>query len=94
MSFLTAERRFTVATQLEARTSGKGTIIEGYASVYDTPYEVGGFREIVAPSAFRKTSRESDIRALLTTTPTTPWAASRPGRWKSTRLTRTAGATV
>jgi hypothetical protein len=79
LSRLLAERRFTVATQLEARTSGKGTIIEGYASVYDVPYEVGGFREIVAPSAFRKTSKESDIRALFNHDPNYPLGRIKSG---------------
>ena len=65
MSYEAAERRFTVATSLEARTSSKGTVLEGYASIYGVAYEVSGFREVVAPSAFRKTSQESDIRCLF-----------------------------
>lgn len=63
------ERRVT-STEVEVRSKGgRVPSIEGYASVFDVPYDVGGFREIVAPSAFKKTVREADVRCLLNHNP-------------------------
>ena len=76
-----AERRFTIGTAsvLEARASGKSTIVEGYASVYDVAYPIEGFRELVARSAFRKTAKESDVRSLFNHDPNFPLGRVRAG---------------
>ena len=40
--------------------------LEGVASVYDQPSEdFGGFREIIAPGAFRNAIEQSDVRLLF-----------------------------
>ncbi|MFA5376878.1 MAG: HK97 family phage prohead protease [Dehalococcoidia bacterium] len=45
---------------------GEKPKIRGYASVFNQESEdLGGFREIVRPGAFKKTIQESDIRALF-----------------------------
>jgi HK97 family phage prohead protease len=48
-----------VSAPVEVRGEGEGTAtIAGYACLYNQPYEVWGFREIVAPGAFTKTLKE------------------------------------
>ena len=56
----------------EVRLSDAGTpdpVIEGYAAVFDQPTVIqdwfGGYRETIAPGAFKKTIREADVRALF-----------------------------
>lgn len=45
---------------------GEKPKIRGYASVFNQKSDdLGGFREIVKPGAFKKTIQESDIRALF-----------------------------
>ena len=53
--------------QVEFRVEGiEEPKIVGYASVFGQKSEdLGGFTEIVRPGAFRKTIKESDVRALL-----------------------------
>ena len=40
-------------------------IVEGYATVYDYPYDVGSFSEVVARGAGAKTAKDGDIRLLV-----------------------------
>lgn len=69
MTTVTVEReqRVCVLRHAEVRaTSSDGRIIEGYAAVFDMPSEdLGGFREIVQPGAFRRALERSDIRCLV-----------------------------
>jgi uncharacterized protein len=58
------ERR-VVQTKVELRTQGNKVWIEGYAAVFGKRSgNLGGFVEVVESSAFNKTIRESDVRAL------------------------------
>lgn len=60
----TIERRF-VESEMEVRTSHGRTYMAGYAAVFDARSgNLGGFYEEVASSAFTKTIREADVRAL------------------------------
>lgn len=57
------EKRFF---EIRAENSEKGRIIDGYAAVFDKLSEnMGGFREKIAPGAFKKTIKKADIRALF-----------------------------
>jgi HK97 family phage prohead protease len=58
------ERRTTTG-EVEARAKGSNIYVEGYASVFEKRSgNLGGFIEKVKPSAFNKTIREADVRAL------------------------------
>ena len=58
------ERRYTPGV-IEARAEdGAGMTIVGHASMFDSPYELGGFREQVARGAFKKSLKEGDVAAL------------------------------
>lgn len=61
------ERRFIVAEglRLEKRAEGGGATLVGYAAVFNTlSVNLGGFREQIAPGAFKETLAEEDIRSL------------------------------
>jgi uncharacterized protein len=57
------ERRY-IPDRLEARQLDDGLVIEGHASMFDTPYELSGFVEQVARGAFKKSLKEGDVAAL------------------------------
>lgn len=58
------ERR-TVSGEVESRAQGSNIYVEGYASVFEKRSgNLGGFVEKVKESAFTKTLREADVRAL------------------------------
>lgn len=58
------ERR-TVTGEVESRTQGPNIYVEGYASIFDSRSgNLGGFVEKVRNSAFNKTVKEADVRAL------------------------------
>ena len=57
-------RSFNVAP-IELREGSDTLTLEGYASVFDTPYEVGGFQETVKRGAFSKTLQERSIATKL-----------------------------
>lgn len=58
------ERRMTTGA-CEARSKGSKTYVEGYAAVFERRSgNLGGFVEVVKPTAFNKTMREADVRAL------------------------------
>ncbi len=58
------ETRFLSGAELRLEGDEKPKI-RGYASVFDTPTDIGGmFTERVRPGAFRKTLMESDVRCL------------------------------
>jgi HK97 family phage prohead protease len=51
--------------EVEFRANGSNMYVEGYASVFDKRSgNLGGFVERVKPTAFNKTIREADVRAL------------------------------
>jgi HK97 family phage prohead protease len=61
------ERRAWPVERLETRASEgeSGPVIEGYAAVFDQlSVDLGGWRERIAPGAFKRTIGESDVRAL------------------------------
>ena len=58
-----SEKRYTQGV-IEARSDGDAMTIVGHASVFNTPYELLGFREQVSPGAFKKSIKEGDIAAL------------------------------
>lgn len=58
------ERRM-VPGEVETRAKGSSIWVEGYASVFEKRSgNLGGFLEVVKPTAFNKTLREADVRAL------------------------------
>lgn len=58
------ERRTTTG-EVEARAKGSNIYVEGYASVFEKRSgNLGGFVERVKPTAFNKTIKEADVRAL------------------------------
>lgn len=58
------ERRMTTG-EVEARAKGSNIYVEGYASVFEKRSgNLGGFVEVVKPTAFNKTIQEADVRAL------------------------------
>jgi Escherichia/Staphylococcus phage prohead protease len=58
------ERRM-ITGDVEFRAKGTNSYVEGYAAVFEKRSgNLGGFVERVKPSAFNKTIREADVRAL------------------------------
>lgn len=58
------ERRMTTG-EVEVRAKGSSIYAEGYASVFEKRSgNLGGFVEKVKPTAFNKTIKEADVRAL------------------------------
>jgi len=58
------ERRTTLG-EVEARAKGSSIYVEGYASVFESRSgNLGGFVEKVRNTAFNKTVKEADVRAL------------------------------
>jgi HK97 family phage prohead protease len=61
---LKMERRFT-SGEIEVRSKGGQVFIEGHAAVFDRlSQNLGGFVERVMRTAFEKTLKEADVRAL------------------------------
>jgi len=61
----TFERRMAV-TDLEVRETSDVLTLTGYASTFDEPYDMGWYRESVAPSAFKRTlGRNPDVMLLI-----------------------------
>jgi HK97 family phage prohead protease len=59
------ERRCLPNSELRLDTKGESPKITGYAAVFNTWTDIGGwFREMVLPGAFKKTIKEADVRAL------------------------------
>jgi len=66
------EREVRRLAKLEVRaTADGGAVVEGYATVYDFAYDIGGgpasggFTEIVARGATAKSAAEADVRLLV-----------------------------
>lgn len=59
------ERRVFDVSELRLDSEGDSQTIRGYAAVFDAMSQpMFGFREVIRKGAFKKTVRESDIRAL------------------------------
>jgi len=55
----------TLSRKLEFRAADTGKTIAGYAAVFNSETDIGGyFREVIAPGAFRD-SLSGDVRALI-----------------------------
>lgn len=53
-------------TGLEVRDDDSGVpVLSGYATVYEFPYSVGGFNEVITRGAGSKTAKDGDIRLLV-----------------------------
>lgn len=60
----------TASTSFEVCSDGGGNTLIGHAAVFDTETTIATlFREMIAPGAFRKTIKESDVRALFNHNP-------------------------
>jgi HK97 family phage prohead protease len=61
----TFERRMTVAG-LDVRESSDTLTLSGYASTFNEPYDMGWYRETVAPEAFKRTlGANPDVMLLI-----------------------------
>lgn len=59
-------RRMVTTGGLEWRADSEGVTVEGYASTFDQPYDMGWYTERVATGAFAKTLSEGpDVRFLV-----------------------------
>jgi HK97 family phage prohead protease len=59
------ERRMLDVAELRLDDDGEARTIRGYAAVFDSLSQpIFGFREVIRKGTFKKTVRESDIRAL------------------------------
>lgn len=59
------ERRMAVES-LELRDDSEGTTLSGYASTFNQPYDMGWYREKVAPGAFKRSLGQTpDVRLLI-----------------------------
>lgn len=62
---MTMERR-ALTTPLEVRAAEGVRTITGYAAVFNSAADIGGyFREQIAPGAFSETLKSADVRALI-----------------------------
>jgi HK97 family phage prohead protease len=58
-------------SNVELRMEGDEPVLEGYATVYEYPYDIaggpsdGGFTEIIGRGAAAKSSQEADVRLLI-----------------------------
>jgi len=77
-----AERRTFALEEVRVADgeNGAGPVIEGYAAVFNAPSEdLGGFREVIHPGAFKKTIGEADVRALINHDPSMVIGRSKTG---------------
>ena len=62
----TLTRRMVTEGDLEIRTAGSSITIEGHASTFNQPYNMGWYTETVAPGAFARTlGRNPDVTLLV-----------------------------
>ena len=60
------ERRYFPISELRAINGDENPIIEGHPAVFNRWSEdLGGFREKIAPGAFKRTLKEGDVRGLF-----------------------------
>lgn len=79
------ERRMTTG-EVEARSKGNKLYAEGYAAVFERRSgNLGGFVEVVKPTAFNKTMREADVRALWNHDPSLVLGRNKAGTLEMSR---------
>ena len=79
---VTIERRYATLTDVEVRdTDGGGLRFSGHAAVFNSPTDLGPFREQVAPGAFRRSIRTdgTDVRFLFNHEPDSVMARTTNG---------------
>lgn len=61
------ENRRTNSCKLELREAGEGQLqLTGYASVFDSPYDMGWYTEVIRKGAFAKTlANKADVQLLV-----------------------------
>jgi HK97 family phage prohead protease len=61
------DREYRPCQEIELRTDGDGMTLSGYAAVFNSMSEdLGGFREVIRPGAFRDTiAGGADVRLLI-----------------------------
>lgn len=65
------EREQRQISKLEFRMDGDQPVLDGYATVYEFPYDIGGgpdeggFTEVISRGAGTKTAKDGDIRLLI-----------------------------
>ena len=83
------ERRYVV-TRIEIREAYRqDPVMEGHAAVFNTWYDLGYFKESVAPGAFAKACQEDDVRALWNHDPNHVLARTNPTMRKAGNATMT-----
>ena len=63
---------------IELRTDETGRTVEGYAALYDSETDLGGFREVIERGAFDNADL-TDVRALFNHDPNFPLARTKGG---------------
>lgn len=71
------EARFTPIS--EFRVDEEQRQIEGHAATFSEPYDVGPFKEQVAPGAFADSIAEDDVRSLFNHDPNFPLGRNKAG---------------
>ena len=81
------ERRAFAAELRVVRTEGEKPVIRGHAAVFNALSEdLGGFREVIAPGAFRNAVPRDDVRALFNHDANLILGRSRPGQPSTLRM--------
>lgn len=79
------ERRMVLG-EVETRSKGGQHYMEGYASVFNSRSgNLGGFVEVVKPTAFNKSMKENDVRALFNHDPNYLLGRNRSGTLELSR---------
>jgi HK97 family phage prohead protease len=58
------ESRIASGLEIRAKDDGQGRMITGYAAVFDSRTDIGGFSEVIERGAFKSALENSDIHAL------------------------------
>ena len=79
---VTIERRYATLTDVEVRDNDAGGLrFSGHAAVFNSPTDIGPFREQVAPGAFKRSIRNpnNNVALLFNHEPSTILASTRGG---------------
>ena len=81
------ERRDFAVELRVVREEGKAPVIRGHAAVFNALSEdLGGFREVIAPGAFKNAIPRDDVRALFNHDSNLILGRSRPGQANTLRM--------